>query len=270
LANKLTNIVVGITNASNRYIYDLAGNLVTSMVNGATTVFRYNAQNKLARIEGQGFSYDFLYDSQNRRIASRRNNEDWRFDVHDGAVCIASVTNSTMELFFVRGAGIAEGTGDVLAEIRGSDANSATAVFYVVNHRGDTLNAYVSGIGLIAFYRYDAFGNVIEFSCATGCTNLLPRYTFSTKEYLPDAKVYLYAYRVYDPVADRWTQRDPIDYQDSVNLYCFCENCPLLRTDSHGDGTVRIWSTTSKVPTVLNDVNCQTLRDTIARYHWED
>jgi RHS repeat-associated protein len=139
-----------------------------------------------------------------------------------------------MERFFVRGAGIAEGTGDVLAEIRGSDANSATAVFYVVNHRGDTLNVYVYGTGLIASYRYDAFGNVIGFSCATGHTNLLPRYTFSTKEYLPDAKVYLYAYRVYDPVAGRWTQRDPIDYQDSVNLYQFCQNRGVNSFDVDG------------------------------------
>ena len=57
LANTLTNIVVGITNASNCYIYDLAGNLVTSMVNGATTVFRYNAQNKLMRIAVNTASY---------------------------------------------------------------------------------------------------------------------------------------------------------------------------------------------------------------------
>jgi RHS repeat-associated protein len=164
----------------------------------------------------------------------RRNSGDWRCDIHDGAVCIATVSNGIINRFFVRGVGIAEGTGDVLAEIRGSDANSATAVFYVVNHRGDTLNAYVSGIGLIASYRYDAFGNVIQFSCAAGRTNLLPRYTFSTKEYLPDAKLYLYAYRVYDPVAGRWTQRDPIDYQDSVNLYQFCGNNPVDTVDTRG------------------------------------
>jgi len=40
---------------------------VSNVVNDIVTVYRYNAQNKLARIEGQGFSYDFLYDSRNRR-----------------------------------------------------------------------------------------------------------------------------------------------------------------------------------------------------------
>jgi RHS repeat-associated protein len=61
-----------------------------------------------------------------------------------------------------------------------------------------------------------------------------PRYTFSTKEYLSDAQIYLYAYRVYDPVAGRWTQRDPIDYQDSPNHYQFCGNNAVNKNDADG------------------------------------
>jgi len=77
--------------------------------------------------------------------------------------------------------------------------------------------------------RYDAFGNVTE---QTG--TFTPRYTFSTKEYLSDAGLYLYAYRAYDPIAGRWTQRDPIDYQDSINLYQFCGNNPVNNVDVLG------------------------------------
>jgi len=61
-----------------------------------------------------------------------------------------------------------------------------------------------------------------------------PSNTFSTKEYLSDAELYLYAYRVYDPIAGRWIQRDPIDYQDSINLYQFCGNNPVNKTDVDG------------------------------------
>jgi RHS repeat-associated protein len=67
-----------------------------------------------------------------------------------------------------------------------------------------------------------------------------PRYTFSTKEFLSDAKLYLYAYRVYDPVAGRWTQRDPIDYEDSLNLYQFCGNNALNKTDATGELAVTL------------------------------
>jgi len=55
-----------------------------------------------------------------------------------------------------------------------------------------------------------------------------------------DAELYLYAYRVYDPIAGRWTQRDPIDYQDSINLYQFCGNNPVNSFDITGKAQVLI------------------------------
>ena len=133
---------------------------------------------------------------------------------------------------FVRGIGIAEGTGDVLAEID----NSGNAHYYLPNHRGDTLLVLDEDGAVERKIRYDAFGNVKE---QTG--SFSPTYTFSTKEYLSDAKLYLYAYRVYDPIAGRWirnspgtAQRDPIDYQDSINLYQFCGNNPVNGWDADG------------------------------------
>jgi RHS repeat-associated protein len=117
---------------------------------------------------------------------------------------------------------LAEGTG------------SAKAVFYLSNHRGDTLAAYRDSSTLVARYRYDAFGNQRTTYCMVDESENAPRYTFSTKEFLSDAKLYLYAYRVYDPQAGRWTQRDPIDYQDSVNLYAFCVNSPVQMYDTDG------------------------------------
>jgi RHS repeat-associated protein len=78
-------------------------------------------------------------------------------------------------------------------------------------------------------WQYDAFGNAL-----TNSGSFTPRYTFATKEYLSAAKLYLYAYRVYDPVAGRWTQRDPIGYEDSPNLYQFCGNSPIGQVDPDG------------------------------------
>jgi len=103
------------------------------------------------------------------------------------------------------------------------------AHYYLPNHRGDTLLVLDEDGDIERKIRYDAFGNVKE---NTG--SFSPTYTFSTKEYLSDAELYLYAYRVYDPIAGRWTQRDPIDYQDSVNLYQFCGNNPVNSWDVNG------------------------------------
>jgi RHS repeat-associated protein len=148
---------------------------------------------------------------------------------------MAEMEGGVMTRCFVRGAGIAEGTGDVIGEIIGTEESNAHPLFYFVNHRGDTMAAYVqhdTTKTLAAEYRYDAFGNVL--SSTTNEPAFLPRFTFSTKEYLAEAGLYLYAYRVYDPVAGRWTQRDPIDYQDSANLYQFCGNDPVNGWDTDG------------------------------------
>ena len=148
---------------------------------------------------------------------------------------MAEMEDGLMTRCFVRGAGIAEGTGDMIGEIIGTEESNAHPLFYFVNHRGDTMAAYVqhdSTKTIAAEYRYDAFGNLT--SSTTNEPAFLPRFTFSTKEYLAEAQLYLYAYRVYDPVAGRWTQRDPIDYQDSVNLYQFCGNNPLSDVDCFG------------------------------------
>ena len=115
---------------------------------------------------------------------------------------------------------------------------AGTPHYYVANHRGDTVAVITGTAGsqTVDRFWYDAFGNPVT----VGTPTFTPRYSFSTKEYLADAQLYLYAYRVYDPVAGRWTQRDPIDYQDSVNLYQFCGNNPVNKTDAFGQDGVTI------------------------------
>ena len=55
-----------------------------------------------------------------------------------------------------------------------------------------------------------------------------------SKQDISNQGLYYYSYRVYDSNAGRWTQRDPIDYQDSINLYQFCGNNPVNNIDALG------------------------------------
>jgi len=59
---------------------------------------------------------------------------------------------------------------------------------------------------LAASYRYDAFGNTLASSGALASSNT---YRFSSKEFIPTAGFYYYLYRFYDPVLQRWINRDP-------------------------------------------------------------
>jgi len=153
----------------------------------------------------------------------------WRYDVCQGPVTLAEFDHDCrMTRWYVRGVGVAEGIGDVVAEVDVS-GESPKPHYYLYNHRGDVLVVLNPDGAANSTFRYDAFGNYYQM---TG--PFTPRYSFSTKEYLPAAGLYLYQYRAYDPIAGRWTQRDPIDYQDSINLYQFCMNNPVNAIDATG------------------------------------
>ena len=145
IANKLTNILIGSSSANNQYFYDIAGNLTSNIINSTINKFYYNAQNKLCRIElPGGFYHTFLYDSQNRRIKQISSSAmQVKYIIHDGNIPITEFnTQYEFGKVFVRGIGIAEGTGDILAEVRKYNPIGfpvPAAFFYLANHRGDTM-----------------------------------------------------------------------------------------------------------------------------------
>jgi uncharacterized protein RhaS with RHS repeats len=51
---------------------------------------------------------------------------------------------------------------------------------------------------------------------------------------LPEAQLYHYKARVYDPILGRFLQTDPIGATDDLNLYTYTGNDPLDRTDPTG------------------------------------
>ncbi len=182
------------------------------------------------KITGPNYVYQFLYDSQNKRIGIGTGpNESsliWRKIIHQANLPIGELDSTNgVARWFVRGIGIAEGTGDVIAEID----NSGDPHYYLSNHRGDTLVVLNDSGTEECQLQYDSFGNIV-----TNTGTFSPAYKFSTKEYLENAELYLYEYRLYGPLSGRWTQRDPIDYQDSVNLYQFCGNNPVIIIDEWG------------------------------------
>lgn len=63
---------------------------------------------------------------------------------------------------------------------------------------------------------------------------IMPSYTFSSKEYDKETNLLYFGHRFLSPTIGRWLSRDPIGERDSGNLYMFVNNNPLLYYDRDG------------------------------------
>ncbi|MBI1840974.1 MAG: hypothetical protein HYR88_09015 [Verrucomicrobia bacterium] len=83
----------------------------------------------------------------------------------------------------------------------------------------------------MADYKYDPFGRTISSSGALAAANT---YRFSSKELMTVSGFYYYGYRFYDPVTQRWLNREPIQERGGVNLYAFVGNNSTDKYDLDG------------------------------------
>lgn len=97
----------------------------------------------------------------------------------------------------------------------------------IADHLGSVIAE--NGATAASQYRYGPYG---EPSSWTGS-----RFRYTGQIALPEAQLYHYKARVYDPVLGRFLQTDPIGYQDDLNLYAYVGSDPLVRSDPSGLAT---------------------------------
>jgi RHS repeat-associated protein len=88
---------------------------------------------------------------------------------------------------------------------------------------------------LQASYKYNPYGGLISSIGALASAN---RMRFSSKPAIFSSSgawgFYYYGYRFYDPVNQRWLNRDPLEEGGGVNLYGFVLGDPLNHLDLYG------------------------------------
>ena len=77
-----------------------------------------------------------------------------------------------------------------------------------------------------ATYAYDPYGNPPSWSGS--------RYSYTGQIMIPEAQLYHYKARAYDPGIGRFLQTDPIGYASDINAYAYVGNDPINFTDPTG------------------------------------
>jgi len=235
--------------------YDLDGNLTSD----GKWDYTWDAENRLVSMQTAAIAYasavgvprqmlDYTYDSQGRRVAKTvytttnlTSTPTWTFVssqrfLYDEWNLIAeysstTATGTTLTLQATHSWGVdlsgsQQGAGGVGGLLASHLLNPAATAYPAYDGNGN-ISAWIDTAGAVLGRKdYSPFGQLVANYKLTGVGTTLPRlaFGFSTKYTDAESGLPYYGYRYYDPVAGRWTSKDPIEEQGGVNLFGFVGN----------------------------------------------
>ena len=249
-----------ISNQSRQYVYDAAGNRISTLVNGVATSYSSNALNQYTSVGGAGYSYDadgnllsdglrsYEYNSENRMIRASAGADVWEYEYDLLGNRSAVIHNGQRTSYLVdpfAGFGDVVGTynADGSLQARYVHGNGLVAGFagsgswYVDADAIGSIRSLSDGSGaaLTAGLLYDPFG--AQLSGGSGLSVAQGRFGFVGGwgvEQDASGLIHMRA-RQYDPLVGRFTATDPlIEKGGSLNLYGYAFNDPALYSDPTG------------------------------------
>ncbi len=235
-------------------------------VNGLDEDYQHNGLNQYTSVEGVSFTHDahgnltddgprgFCYDLENRLVgiaatptaACSTPSTALRYDplgrlresqtgstttsyLYDGDRLVAEYDGTTLRRY-AHGPGVDEPIvwyeGLTLSDRRWFIADRQGSIVAVVNGSGALVGNR---------YRYGPYGEPDADNAWNVGTS---RFRYTGQIALPEAQLYHYKARVYDPGLGRFLQTDPVGYEEDLNLYAYVRDDPLNASDSSGEEIV--------------------------------
>ena len=121
--------------------------------------------------------------------------------------------------------------------------------YYRKNLQGNVIDIYDAAGNCVVTYAYDAWGKLLSVSGSLA-TSIGYYNPFRYRSYYYDVETGLYYLnsRYYDPEVGRWINADDIDCLGvegefvSYNLFAYCLNNPVNRTDVNGNWSLPNWA----------------------------
>ena len=226
------------------YSYDDYGNM-KKMPHLADMAWNFMDQLRRLDLGGGGKAY-YVYGMGGQRIRKviERNTNIRIERIYLGAVEIYREFTNNIFKFERRTIHISDNTGRI-AQVdiktkdddntdRANPLNAHLIRYQYSNHQGSaTLETNADG-EVISYEEYHPFGTSAYRSAKPGFELSLKRYRFSGKERDDETGLYYFGARYYAPWLGRWTSADPAGFVDGLNLFRYCTNSPIVRSDPFG------------------------------------
>lgn len=204
--------------------YDANGN----MTNDGQRAMTYDVYNRLLTVAGSGVNVKLVYDPEGRLAKySTDGGATYTTFQYDGSNLISEYTTA---------GGLAEryihgtGTDEPLVWFHGWDTSDQR--FFYQNYQGSVIGYTNASGGLTELYKYSPYGEPKDASNNASWSGSRFRYTGQVM--LPEVRLYYYKARVYDPIAGRFLQTDPVGSKDDLDLYAYVGGDPINRNDPTG------------------------------------